>query len=244
VATEQCMEQLFKIHRESSFHPFSTLDVDVLDEAAIDGIAKTTVLEFQELEIWRKGRLGDSLINNLSSIVSRSELSWIRIHTEEDPGRVRILESIQWKHLRELYIALNPGTFETSVMRILVDGVTKMSEKVGLDLFEFGGKTWGSVSLREGDLLQTFVASTSIEYLRLSVAMTLEQILSLLRSADFSQMRCLKLWAKGFDSVQVDAILDGLQCAKKLRSLDLLYANITDEQKSRMKARGVTLSAS
>jgi len=55
----------------------------------------------------------------------------------EDEGRVRILESIQWKHPRELTISLKPGTVKTTAMRTLVDGVKSMSGKVDLEDFWF-----------------------------------------------------------------------------------------------------------
>jgi len=210
----------------------------------VDALAKETKggSGFKVLVIRRDGQLGNSFINNLSSIVARSELHEIWMWMREDSGRVHILESIQWKHLRELDIRLKAGTFETSVMRILVDGVTKMSEKVELDIFSFLSEAQDNpLTLPEGDLLQTFVASTSIERLLLQVNMTLEQILSLLRSADVTRMYSLTLWAKGFDSVKVDAILDGLQHAKKLRRLVLRQSNIAEEQRSRMEAKGVSL---
>jgi len=166
----------------------------------------------------------------------------ILIYTREDSGRVRILESIQWKHLRYLFITLNPGTFETIVMRALVDGVTKMSEKVELEQFQFGAETWDTpLTLPEGNILQAFVASTSIKQLLLHVDMTLEQILSLLKLTDFSRMYSLELWAGGFDSVQVDAILNAVQHSTVLRHLWLRCANITREQIERMKAQRVDL---
>jgi hypothetical protein len=220
------------------------LDAGELNDLSVDAIAKATTngSGFTELVLGRQGQLGDSFANNISSIVAQSELDYINIFTREDSGRVRILESIQWKHLSDLEIRVKPGTFETRVMRTLVDGVTKMSEKVELDTFAFGSETWDTpLTLPEGDLLQTFVAATSIEWLALNVDMTLEQILSLLRSAAVSRMHLLELWAKDFDSVDVDAILDGLQRAKELRSLSLNGASITDKQRSRMRARGVDL---
>jgi hypothetical protein len=240
MTTQHCMENLLKVCCEINS---STLNVYDLDKEAVDTIAKATTngSAFKELYLERSGQLGDSFVNNIASIVGRSELHEIEIQTKEDSGRVRILESIQWKHLRHLTIRLKPGTFETRVMRILVDGVTKMSEKVELVGFTFDNETMTPLTLPEGDLLQTFVASTSIEWLFLNVDMTLEQILSLLRSADFSRLETLSLWASGFDSVKVDAILGGLQHATKLRSLNLWDADITDKQKSRMKAKGVTL---
>ena len=117
-----------------------------------------------------------------------------------------------------------------------------MSEKVELERFTFWPEMpTPSLTLPEGNLLQAFVASTSIGDLRLKVAMTLEQTLSLLRSLDFSLLHRLELRAKGFDSSKVDAILESLQRAKKLDPLNLIDTNITDEQKSRMNARGVSL---
>jgi hypothetical protein len=72
--------------------------------------------------------------------------------------------------------------------------------------------------------------------------MTLEQLISLLKSMDFSRLWRLVVWAGGFDSVKVDTILDGLQHATELKDLDLIRANITDEQKRRMESKGVDLS--
>jgi hypothetical protein len=240
MAAQQSMEQLLKVYCESTSPKLH----NELDESTVDTIAKATTngLAFKELELFRSGQLGEPFINNLSSIVSRSELDKITFYPQEDPKRVRILESIQWKHLRSLHIWLNPGTFETRVMRALV-GVTKMSEKVELDMFQFWSQTWDApLTLTEGDLLRTFVASTSIKELLLFVDMTLEQILSLCRSTDVSRLERLQLWTEGFDSVKVDAILGGLQHATSLKKLILHGANITDEQERQMKAKGVFLA--
>ena len=42
---------------------------------------------------------------------------------------MRILESIQWKHLHELEVRLKPGTLETNVVKTLAAGVEKASDK-------------------------------------------------------------------------------------------------------------------
>jgi len=110
----------------------STLDVDYkMDELTADSIAKATTngSGFTELVLSREDQLGDSFVNNISSVVGRSELNAIEIHMKGDEGRVRILESIQWQHLRVLEINLKPGTFETSVMRALVNGVEKCRKR-------------------------------------------------------------------------------------------------------------------
>jgi hypothetical protein len=238
------MEGLLKFYCE---HGSGRLDIDSQGTKAVDSLAKaiatTNGSAFKTLELIRGAQLRDSFINNISSIVGRSEFSEITFYTRQNPGRVRILESIQWKHLRTLIIKLYPGTFETIVMRTLVDGVTKMSEKVELDEFVFGGETWipTPLSLPEGDLLQTFVAAVSFKQLVLHVGMTLEQILSILKSTDFSRLEMLLLWARGFDSVKVDAIIDGVGHATKLSVLELSHATFTDEQERRMGLRGITL---
>ncbi|KAF9347660.1 hypothetical protein BGX34_002965, partial [Mortierella sp. NVP85] len=188
------------------------------------------------------GLLGKKFINNLSSIVSRSELSKIIFNTYDDGGRVRILEWIQWKHLCELYIYLTPGTFETSVMRALVDGVTKMSEKVKLERFRFWTASWHiPLTLPEEDLLQTFLASVSVMNLTLRVAMTLEQILSLFRSSDFSRLKTLSLEAEWLKSSEVDAVLDGLRHVTTLKKLGRFVAN--SKQRRRMKSKGITFAS-
>jgi len=239
IDTHQCREHLFQDYWESTSEV--TLDGYTLGSSALDALVKTTRRFHCGLRLNQEGLLGKKFINNLSSVIARSKLSEIMIYTKKDKGQVRILESIQWKHLRRLDIRLNPDTFETSVMRALVDGVTKMSEKVEMDWFGFGAETYSALTLPEGNLLQTFIASTSIGRLDLRVTMTLEQILSLLRSVDFSLMHYLVLWAEGFDSIKVDAILDGLQHANNLGHLYLVGANITDEQQSRMHAKRVIL---
>ncbi|KAF9346769.1 hypothetical protein BGX34_003633, partial [Mortierella sp. NVP85] len=216
MTAQQSMEQLLKVYCESTS---PTLNVDRLDESTANTITEATTngFAFTGLHLSQASKLSDPFINDISSIVARSELSEIVFYTRKDAGRVRILESIQWKHLRNLGICLQPGT-ETSVMRTLVDGVTKMSEKVELEKFRLEPETWrNDLTLIEIDLLRNFLSSTSIKDLRLDVKITLEQILSLCGSTDFSRLEHFKLHAMGFDSAQVDTILDALQHATKLK---------------------------
>ena len=187
-------------------------------------------------------RLDDSFFDHLSSITARSELQKIKLYTKDNEGNVRVLESIQWEHLRHLEIYLKPGTFETGVMRTLVDGVKKTSGIVKVDEFVFSSETSHALTLPQEGLLQVFVASLSLKALKLGVAMTVKQTLALLRSADFSRLSHLTLWAKGFDSVKVDSVLDATEHATRLDALYLQHTNITVDQKSRMMERGVTLA--
>jgi hypothetical protein len=219
-----------------------TLDGSDQDEQVVGVLAKAvdygTGLDLLVLE--RVGELCDPLINNISRII-QSELRFLSVYMRKDEGRVRVLQSIQWEHLRELRIWLTPGTFETSVMRALVDGVQNASGNVELVTFCFRSETNAPLTLPQEQLLQTFIASMSLKRLALAVDMTLEQMLSLFRSMDVSKLQTLDLWVKGFDSVKVDFILDGLQHASSLIALALHHANLTQEQKRHMLAKGVLL---
>jgi hypothetical protein len=202
MTTQHSLERLLKVYCGS------TLDVDELDEITADIIAKATTngSAYESLYLRGAGQLGAAFINSLSSIVSRSRLHSIEIYTREDEGRVRILESIQWEHLRKLKIYLKPWTFETSVMQALVDGVKRLSGKVELDEFEFCTETLDEpLTLPEEYLLRIFVWSTSIKKLTLKVDMSPWEILTV----DLSGMRILKLWAEDFDAV-VDTIRSDL----------------------------------
>ncbi|KAF9347300.1 hypothetical protein BGX34_003251 [Mortierella sp. NVP85] len=80
-------------------------------------------------------------------------------------------------------------------------------------------------------------------YLGISeVAMTLERMFLLFKSADFSRLGYLGMWRKGFNSAKVGVILDGLRHTTRLDTLCLKGANITEEQSRRMKAKGVNLT--
>ncbi|KAF9345961.1 hypothetical protein BGX34_004326, partial [Mortierella sp. NVP85] len=212
---------------------------DILDIAttATNGSAFTELEQTGHLELW----LDDSFFKHLSSIIARSELQKIKIYTKGNEGNKRIPESIQWEHLRHLEIYLKPGTFETGMMRALVDGVKKASGIVRLDEFVFSSETSHALILPQQDLLQDFVASLSLRGLKLGVAMTVRQTLELLKSADVSRLSHLTLWAKGFDFVKVDCVLEGIEHATRLDALFLHHTTITVDQKSRMMGRGVTL---
>ncbi|KAF9365054.1 hypothetical protein BGX34_011543 [Mortierella sp. NVP85] len=244
LAAHRTMEPLLKVYCDSASR---RLNVRKLDEMAVDAFAKATRngSGFEELLMSRYGRISDPFVNNISSIVARSRFHLIRIHTKEDERRVRLLGSIQWSHIRELNIHLKPGTFETSVMRVLVDGVMKVSGKVDLEKFrlvtDYSLSDDAPLSMPQGDLLHAFIASLSLECLALKVSLILEQILSLLRLTNVSRLKNLYLWTKGFDSVKVEAILDALRHASRLKILGLRYAGITKEQLEWMKEKGCLL---
>lgn len=123
------------------------------------------------------------------------------------------------------------------LMRDLFNGII---EEPGLDITSV---YLLPLSTSQVGLLEAFLASTSLEVLVLEVIMTLEQILSLFKSADFSRLNRLRLWAKGFTTAQVDTIITGLQHTRNLEILELGYTPITTDQVERMKMRGVILSS-
>jgi hypothetical protein len=218
-----------------------------LDYSTVSGFAKAIEdgSKLKELTLQKIGRnLSEQCIRDLASIVTRSELRKLEINLENDEERVRILESIQWTHIRELEIRMEQRGFETRVMKALVDGAKEVSGKIELEEFSFHSVKDNDVSLTipEDGLLQAFFSLTSLKKLLLGVDMTFEQTLSLLRSVDISRMQNLNLWTQGFDSAEVDAVLECLQYATGLRSIGLWPADITYEQKERMKTKGIQLS--
>ena len=239
----QRMKSFLKVHCKCTGQ---NLSVNSLDRITVEALAEATTdgLGFKELYLSLEDRQSESWITDVSKIVARSKWRKLTLYTRKDEGRVRILESIPWEHLRHLEIFMKPWTFETSVMKALVDSMKKMSGQVGLEECQIWSETDAPLSATSqlGDLLSAFVASTALVRLDLKVAITLEHTLSLFRSADFSRLNKIQLWAQGLNSVQVDAILDALGCPTKLESLRLLRANITDEQKRRMKENGINLS--
>ncbi|KAF9356180.1 hypothetical protein BGX34_010070 [Mortierella sp. NVP85] len=218
------------------------VNADKPDDSTMTALAKATEgsSAFQDLWLGRAHRLDDTFVKNTARIVAQSELRTIEIWMKGDEGRVHILESIQWKHLRKLEIWLGRYDQVMSVMKALVEGVKKMPEKVDLDMcrfiFDCDSHSDTPSPMPQGDLLQDFIASTSLDVLRLELEMTVELALSLFRLADFSRLRFLTLWARGFGSVDVEAILDGLQHATKLNTLTLLYADITGDQQRDVRA--------
>ncbi|KAF9362268.1 hypothetical protein BGX34_006493, partial [Mortierella sp. NVP85] len=157
----------------------------------------------------------DNNIENITYIVACSELHRLQIALKEDVRRIRILESIQWEHLRELMITTDGGSLLTSV-ETLVNGRKKIPGTVPLEEFRLYHDSHDPLPEGLDESLQAFLASTSLIELRLEVDMTLHQLHSLVKSMDVSRLVFLSLRAKGFCSTEVDTILDGLQHGKLL----------------------------
>jgi hypothetical protein len=221
---------------------------DALEDSAVAGFAKAIECSSRLKELSLRAierNLSDQSIQDLASIVARSELRRFYINLEKEEERVQILESIQWEHLRELEIIVGRRGFETRLMRTLIDGAKKLPGRPPLEEFKFYngiGLQQVPLSMPEGRLLPAFLSSTVLKVLRLGVSLTLEEMLSLLNRMDLSRMESLYLQPKDFDSVQVDALLDCLEQATELRFISLWSNDITDDKIKRMEARGVQLS--
>jgi len=221
------------------------LSKDELDDSIIARFAKATEngSKLKELTLEAtKQNLSTKCIESLASIVARSELRQFDIHLGSEVARIRILESIQWKYIRRLDVMMTVGVQETLAMKALADSA-KASRKIELEEFsllpEFG--SYDQLSMPRNGLLSEFVASTLLRKLTLEVLMTDEEVLSLIRSADFSRLQELRLVTKEFKSTSMDAMLDSVQNLAKLRFIGIIGATVTDEQKRRMKTKGITL---
>jgi len=231
-------------------HRLDPFIVDTLVKAADGGLGiKTLVLR-------QKGWLQKEYIDKVAIIVARSELHQIDIDLDRDEDRVRILESIQWEHLRELSVDMDDFVKATK-MRALADCVKKESGRVRLEAFRLmtrhEGRIWRIVNaiclerfqerVSFVESLEAFIASTSLETNELRVNLAASRLVLLLSIADFSQLRHLSLsLCFGFNSAEVEAVLDSIQHATQLHTLRLFDAEITSEQVERMKAKGITLS--
>lgn len=217
---------------------------DALNDTIVAGldkaIAKGSKLGEPTLEAAERD-LGEQCIKVLDSIVLRSEALKLDIHLENEEDRIRILESIRWEH-RNVEIYTERGSMGMRVIKSLGDGTTKIAGGVELEEFEFFSDTRDPLSMPQDGPLSTFLSTRSFKKLQLMVAMELEHVLSLFKSADLSRLEELHLWADGFETAKVDELLNVLQDAKELQHINLYQANITEEQMGRMKEKNKTLA--
>ncbi|KAK3823318.1 MAG: hypothetical protein J3Q66DRAFT_331445 [Benniella sp.] len=211
-------------------------------EQLVPFVRDSNLVRIEPLRIlYHPGVVLDVIVASERQGLSGGQLDTVESRMLEIEEAIKWIHDIQWEYLRYLHICGKPRTYERA-MEAIVDGAKEISGKVDLEWFVLESETDEPLPMPQEEHLQIFLASTSIQIVKLKVDMTLEQILSLLRSANFSRLKELILWCGDFDSLKVDAILDGLQHATELQLLTLEDANITDEQKEREKAKGVHLS--
>jgi hypothetical protein len=234
-----CMARLLGVNSEW----IDSLEWSKHEQAVVDAFAEATEngSKLRWLKILSTDRmLSDKYAKSIARIVASSRLQRLEIALKADWGRVRILESIQWNHLRELMIETEGYSLLMS-LRALANGVKRVSGTPVLDEFRLYQDS-NDLLPEIDEPLQVFVASISLIELQLEVDMTFQQVHSLVKSVDVSRLVILNLRAKGFCSTEVDTILDRLQCAKLL-ILCLRGAKIVNEQRERMEVKGTSLSS-
>ncbi|KAF9980299.1 hypothetical protein BGZ65_005269 [Modicella reniformis] len=229
------LAHLFRVHGGQ----IETCRVDSeVDCSAVEALAEATGngSSLKGLDLAGANRNpSDIYIKSLASIVARPQLHYLRVGLEEEKVHVRILRSIQWKHIRRLNVTLGQAEHqEVLVMKILVDGVNAL-ERAGLEEFTLHFNP--TISAAGEKPLRSFVSSISLKQLFLYGLMTLGQALALIESIDVSRLQLLSLEVEGFNSAKVQAVLDALQHASELQTLYLPSAMPTTEQKEQMKAR-------
>ncbi|KAF9946822.1 hypothetical protein BGZ72_011102 [Mortierella alpina] len=234
-AFKPVLRPLFKVHGAR----LETLDLSqiAVDDLAVEALAEATQNGSSLKELYfMDHQQSDKHIKDIASIVARSELRVLRIGLVKEKIRVRILESIQWKYIRVLWIKGGMADQEVA-MKALVRGIEKMSERIELEYLRFGGY---DVSITQLELLRRIVSLLSLKRLDLWVSLTCKQACALYEAVDFSRMQYILLEARDWNSSEVQMILDVLQHATQLRTI-VLDAGITDGQKEQMHAKGIQL---
>ncbi|KAG0237904.1 hypothetical protein BGX31_003401 [Mortierella sp. GBA43] len=241
--TLQGLDHLFRIHgKHIETFKLDGEPSDSVVEAFAEVIGTGGGSNLKELTLGQVSRrLNAGCIKNLARIVASSPLLELTVYIGEDDARVRILESIQWKHLRKLKITLLQELDWMKVMRALVDGIAKAGGGTKLEEFALVCPTHGALSSSMKVLIEFMVSSTPLRRLHLSKALELEQVLRLTATGAFSRMQHLTLWTQNFGSMDVEIVMDVLQHAPDLQTLFLGDADCTMELKTLMKTRGITL---
>ena len=90
--------------------------------------------------------------------------------------------------------------------------------------------------------MRRMLSLLSLRRLELRVTLTLEQTLDICESIDLSRMHFIFLECRRWDSCKTQIILDALQRAPQLSTINLGYGEITEAQKEQMYAKGITLT--
>jgi len=215
----QDLAQLYKFHGER-IEKLRLFGYHVRESSIIDALAKGTedCSRLKELTLWDTNlKMGEN-IRKLANIIARSELLHLRYFPSVQAICVHILEAIPWMSICRLEIPAQSGIQLVGVVKVLVDGIKKLSGRVVLQEFKLQSATGCTVCMALQELLQSFVGLTQLEHLDLDMRMTNNQILSLLESMDFSRLRHLVLRA---DKSEVDTLMGGLQDAAELQTLRL-----------------------
>ncbi|KAI8359022.1 hypothetical protein B0O80DRAFT_443184 [Mortierella sp. GBAus27b] len=218
-----------------------------LDESTLKAFAKS-ISRGSCLEDLRLAEIDPSVWEScgthLANIVSRSKLRKLvaRFGGGGEAG-LQLLESIQWDHIRTLGIRMDQVSLGAMAMELLLDGIGSRSGRVALQDFRLFSDCTKQVSDQLLGLLQSFLGSMPpLMDLDLGVTLTLDQICTLLKSTDLSEVLYLGVRAKDFDETKVGVILDTLEHATQLRKVSLYGAKRAENQSKRLSAKGILLS--
>ncbi|KAI8349609.1 hypothetical protein B0O80DRAFT_429019 [Mortierella sp. GBAus27b] len=184
---------------------------------------------------------GEQMIRNVANIISRSELDKIEIHLGREKRWAQVLEWIQWKHIRSLQVYVEKESVGIHAIKALAKGRDKMKGPTKLEFFQFRVRAAETSSSEQSALLRSFVASTSIKTFWCFVQMTHPDMEAMLKAADVSRLEEIHLVVDGYSSPQMDSVMDCLAHANKLQKVPIYLYHPTQEQKERMKARGVQI---
>jgi len=216
-----------------------------LSDADMEAFAEATLEQsnLKELNLgltWRD--LSEQSVRNLGRIVARSELRRLEIRMHGAREQVYILESIQWKHIRELKVIMSQIGQLMSVATALMNSMKVISEDLMLEVFRLQVRDKiRDITFVEEELLLAFLSPLKLKHLELGVALGWDQVVDLLESIDVTRLQDLHLRGFGFGPDHVQELLDNLQHATELETVCLEGASITAEHEDQMKAQGVTL---
>ncbi|CAO3572380.1 unnamed protein product [Mortierella alpina] len=247
---------------------FETLDLNKIgqENVVVESLGKALRKGSSLKEITLKGfgrNLGGGCIKTLANIIAQCELRKLQLDLETEDDRMCILDSIQWKHLRELNITLHEGQ-GAKVLAALIDGTRKTSESVELESLSYTvhrkppaaavddpsnleTKTVMDTSAStcdEDTLLQSLLSLLSLTRLAISPRLPLQRTLALLQSANFPRLQRLSLETGELNMTEVQDVLDSLHSATQLHTIALPDAYVTERMKEQMLEKGITLTGS
>ncbi|KAG0222216.1 hypothetical protein B0O80DRAFT_501334 [Mortierella sp. GBAus27b] len=200
-------------------------------------------LKLKEFKLNRLASLSGSCFENVATIVSRAELYKFEMQLNQSGSYARILESMQWKHLRELTIDLDPSSQQlSSVTRSLAVVAEKVTagEKLGLEHFKiFSEEKRRDMNDSEKRSLKSFLSVTALRYLYLNLGLDSNSVVDLLKDIDMSRLQHLTVATPKIDPINLQAALDIIEHASDLCSVDLLDADMSDQQEERLHSKGI-----
>jgi hypothetical protein len=163
-----------------------------------------------KLDVMDSRQLEDRYIKNLGAVTAWSELDKLEVDLKDEEGRVQILQSIPWKHVRHKGIDVKKESVGTLALKVLVAGRRRVSGRVELEYLKLHSQHGGVVLAEQEELLRSLVASTSLKTLWLHI------VVSVLKAADVSRLEKVRLWASTRSPAEVNGASSCLEKANML----------------------------